>query len=415
MNMRRRFQSLSETYHEYPGPFWALVGVTFIDSIGGYLLFPFFALYITHRFGVGMTEVGVLFALFSVSSFVGTLLGGALTDRLGRKGIIIFSLVTTSLSSLLLGLVNSLNAFFLVALISGVVTDTGRPARQAMVADMLPEGQRAEGFGILRIAFNVSAAIGPAVGGLLASKSYLALFLSDAVISLITAALVWRILPETRPQTEPGAPEESVASSFRGYGVVLRDGLFMAFMGACILMGLTYMNLGATLGVYLRDVHGIPESGYGLLLSLNAIMVVVLQFPITRRIKPFPPMLMMATGAGLYAVGFGLYGFVATMPLFALAIVILTVGEMLVSPVMQALSADMAPENMRGRYMAVFGFSFGIPFGIGPYLAGLILDNADPSLLWYATGAVGLLATLAFLLLHRRSEPGRERATMGQA
>jgi MFS family permease len=397
-----RFARLTDTYNEYPRPFWALVSVTFIDSLGGYLLFPFFALYITHKFGVGMTEVGVLFALFSVSSFVGTLLGGALTDRLGRKGMIIFSLITTSLSSVLLGLVNSLQAFYLVAALSGVVTDSGRPARQAMVADLLPEEQRAEGFGILRIAFNVSAAIGPAIGGMLASRSYLALFLSDAVISLITAALVWRVLPETRPQAEPGAVEESMAGSFRGYSLVLRDGLFMAFMGACILMGLTYMNLGATLGVFLRDIHGVPESGYGLLLSLNAIMVVVLQFPITRRIRPFPPMLMMAVGAALYAVGFGLYGFVATMPLFALAIVILTVGEMLVSPVMQALSADMAPEHMRGRYMAVFGFSFGIPFGIGPYLAGLILDNANPNLLWYATAIVGGLATLAFLVLHRR-------------
>ncbi len=146
-----------------------------------------------------------------------------------------------------------------------------------------------------------------------------------------------------------------------------------------------------------------PESGYGLLLSLNAIMVVFMQFPITRRIEPYPPMLIMALGAGLYAVGFGLYGFVSTMPFFALAIVILTVGEMLVSPVSQALTARMAPEHMRGRYMAIFGFSFGIPFGIGPILAGLILDNADPHLLWYATGAVGVLATLAFLALHRRT------------
>jgi MFS family permease len=413
MTLRDRIARLPNIYHEYPRAFWALVSVTFIDSLGGYLLFPFFALYITHKFGVGMTEVGVLFALFSVSSFAGTLLGGALTDRMGRKGMIIFSLITTSLSSVALGLVNSLEAFYLVAVFSGVVTDSGRPARQAMVADLLPEEQQAEGFGVIRIAFNVSAAIGPAIGGALASRSYLALFLSDAVISLITAGLVWRILPETRPQAQFGAAEESVAGSLRGYGVVFRDALFMAFMGACILMGLTYMNLGTTLGVFLRDVHGLPESGYGLLLSLNAAMVVILQFPITRRIKPYPPMLMMALGTALYAVGFGLYGFVASMPYFALAIVILTVGEMLVAPVSQALTARMAPKHMRGRYMAVFGFSFGIPFGVGPILAGLILDNMDPHLLWYATAVVGALATLAFLTLHRRSPVAASASAQG--
>jgi len=403
MNLQDRIARLTDTYHEYPRPFWALVGVTFIDRLGGFLLFPFFSLYITQRFGVGMTEVGVLFALFSVSSFVGSMLGGALTDRLGRKGMIIFGLITSSLSSVLLGLVDSLQLFYLIALISGVVTETGSPARQAMVADLLPAHQRTQGFGILRVAFNLSATIGPAIGGILASQSYLALFLSDAVISLITAALVWRVLPETRPQAEPGVEVESVGGSFRGYTVVFRDAIFMAFLGACILMGMTYMNLGATLGVFLRDVRSVPESSYGLLLSLNAVLVVFLQFPITRRIEPYPPMLIMALGAGLYAVGFGLYGFVASMPFFALAIVILTVGEMLVSPVSQALTASMAPEHMRGRYMAVFGFSFGIPFGVGPFLAGLILDNANPNLLWYATGIVGILSALAFLVLHRRA------------
>jgi MFS family permease len=401
--MRARFARLSDVYHEYPRPFWGLVGVTFIDRLGGFLLFPFFALYITHKFGVGMTEVGILFALFSISGFIGNLMGGALTDRLGRKRMIIFSLITTSISSVILGLVDSLQAFYLIALLSGVVTDSGGPAQQAMVADLLPERQRAQGYGIIRVAFNISATIGPAIGGLLASQSYLALFLSDAVISLITAGLVWRILPETRPQAEAGAPVESVGGSVRGYAVVLRDTVFMAFLGACVLMGFTYMNLGATLGVYLRDVHSVPESGYGLLLSLNAIMVVFLQFPITRRIEFYPPMLMMALGAALYAVGFGLYGFVASMPLFAAAMVILTVGEMVVSPVAQALTARMAPEHMRGRYMAVFGFSFGIPFAVGPLLAGLILDNLEPRLLWYATGFVGGLATLAFLFLYRRA------------
>lgn len=403
MFLKNQQARLAGVYHEYPSNFWALVGVTFIDRLGGYLLFPFFALYLTHRFGVGMTEVGLLFALFSLSSFIGSMLGGALTDRLGRKGMMIFSLITTSLSSVVMGLVGSLQAFYAVAVLTGIVTETGGPAYQAMVADLLPEHKRTQGYGIIRVAFNVSAALGPAIGGILASQSYLALFLSDAVISLFTAGLVWRVLPETRPQSEPGAKEENVASSFGGYLVVLRDSVFMAFLGASILMGLTYMNLGTTLGVFLRDVHEVPESSYGLLLALNAVMVVGLQFPITRRIERLPQMLMMALGSALYAVGFGLFGFAAGMPAFALGIVILTVGEMLVAPVAQAVTARLAPEHMRGRYMAVFGLSFGIPFGIGPVLAGLILDHADPHLLWYAAGGVGFLAASAFLVLHRRT------------
>lgn len=407
-NLRRKASGL---YQEYPNPFWILTGVVFIDRLGGALLFPFFALYITRRFEVGMTEVGLLFAAFSASSFIGGMLGGALTDRLGRKTMLIFSLISTSCSSVIMGLVDSMQAFFAVALLVGIFTETGGPAFQAMVADLLPERKRAEGFGIIRVSFNLAVTIGPAIGGLLAAQSYLLLFITDAVISLISAGIVFFTLPETKPQTLPGIEPETIGGSFLGYFRVLKDRLFVLFIGACILMGLVYMNMNTTLGVYLRDVHGISEAGYGIVLSLNALMVVLLQFPITRRIEGYPPMLMMALGTALYAIGFAMYGFVSVYWLFLAAIAVVTVGEMLVAPVSQALVATFAPEDMRGRYMAVFGFSWGIPFAIGPLLAGMILDNAAPQLLWYASGLVGVLATFGFLSLHRRTATGAAPAS----
>jgi MFS family permease len=403
--LERQRTRLRATYDEYPRAFWTLAVVTFIDRLGGYLLYPFFALYLTRRFGVGMTQVGVLFAFFAVSSFVGTAIGGALTDRLGRKKMLIFSLISTSLSSVVMGLVDSLQVFFLVAILSGVFTDSGGPAHQAMVADLLPERQRAQGYGIIRIAFNVSAAVGPAIGGFLATRSYLTLFIADAVISLITATIVGITLPETKPEALPGEAQETLGRTFKGYSQVFRDTLFMLFLGACILMGFAYMNMNTTLGVFLRDVHGTPESAYGLILTLNAAMVVFLQFPITRRIEGYPPMLMMALGSALYAIGFALYGFVSAYSLFLGAMVIITIGEMLVAPVSQAVVANLSPEDKRGRYMAVFGFSFGIPFAIGPFLAGTILDGAEPQTLWYIAGLVGIMAAGGFLWLHRQIRP----------
>ena len=402
--MQNQIDKIRDIYNEYPRTFWKLIVITFIDRVGGAMLFPFFALYLTKKFEIGMTQVGILFAAFSVSSFVGSMLGGALTDKLGRKGIIIFGLVASSMSTLAMGLVNAFEAFFMIALFVGVLTDTAGPARQAMIADILPEEKRAQGYGIFRVAFNLSVVIGPAIGGLLAARSYLALFIMDAVISLITAVLVFRFIPETKPESSSDESEESMAGSFSGYFQVFRDGVFMLFLGASILMVLTYMNMNTTLGVFLRDVHGIPEAGYGWLLSLNAAMVVLLQFPITRRIENQKPLLMMAAGTLLYAIGFALYGFVSVYSLFVLAMVIITVGEMIVAPMGQALVAKFAPEEMRGRYMAVFGISWGLPFAIGPYLAGLILDNYDPRWLWYIAGVIGLLAVFGFLALHRRTE-----------
>jgi MFS family permease len=400
MLSRLRNQTI-DLLNEFPRTFWILVLVTFIDRLGGSLIFPFFALYLTKRFGIGMTEVGGLFAMFSVSSFIGVTIGGALTDRFGRRSMLIFSLISTSFSAVLMGVVNSMEAFFILAIFVGIFTDVGGPAYQAMVADLLPEAKRAQGFGIIRVAFNVSVAIGPAIGGFLASKSYLILFIMDAIISLICAVITWAAIPETKPEQKPGAPQESVAGTFGGYFRVLRDRIFLLFMGACFLMALVYMNMNTTLGVYLRDLHGIPESGYGLILSLNAIMVVFFQFPITRRIEKKPPMLMMALGTLMYAIGFGMYGFVSIYALFMLAMVIITIGEMIVAPVSQALAAQFAPEDMRGRYMAVFGYSWGVAFAIGPLTGGAILDNLNPDWLWYGAGLVGLLSVSGFLWLNR--------------
>jgi MFS family permease len=403
--MHNQLTKIKSVYAEYPKTFWTLVVVTFIDKLGGFLLFPFFALYITKKFNVGMTEVGILFALFAGSSFIGSFLGGALTDRIGRRSMVIFSLLTSAFSTLAMGFVDSLAAFYLIAMISGIFTDTGGPAYNAIVGDLLPEEKRAQGFGVLRVALNVSAVIGPAIGGFLASRSYLALFVSDAIISTIVAVIVYYTIPETKPESQPGTQPESMAQSFKGYFRVFHDGAFLFFMLASVLAWMTYMNMNTTLGVFLRDVHGIPEAGYGYIISLNAIIVVLFQFWTTRRLEKYPPMLVMALGTLLFAVGFTMYGLFASYIWFMLAMVIITIGEMVAIPVANAEVINFAPEDMRGRYGAVYGISWMLPFAVGPYLAGLLMDNYDPNLLWYASGVCGTLATVGFLILHRIRTP----------
>jgi MFS family permease len=390
-----------QIYREYPRDFWMMILVNFVDRLGGSLLFPFFALYITRKFDVGMTEVGGLFAIFFISGFIGSFPGGALTDRFGRKGIIIFSLIATSFSTLLMGFVNEFQFFLIVAFVSGIFTDVGGPAYEAVFMDMLPEEKRASGFGIRRVAFNLAIVIGPVIGGFIAARSYLALFVIDAIVSAIVALMVFLLIPETKPAAPEGKIQETTAETFAGYGRVLRDRKFIAFTVVCLLTWLVYMNMNTTLGVYLRNQHGVPESGYGWLISINAAMVVLFQFPITRRIEKNPPMLMMALGTFFVATGLLLYGFVGTFWLFAVAMAILTVGEMVTVPIANAVVANFAPEEMRGRYNFVYGNSWGISFAVGPYLAGLILDNYDPNLLWYACGLIGMIAVTGFLALHR--------------
>ncbi|MBN2550493.1 MAG: MFS transporter [Anaerolineales bacterium] len=398
----RPWQRLRGIYEEYPRQFWILVLGVFIDRLGGALIFPFFTLYLTSRFGIGMTEVGVIFGMFSISGVIGSMVGGALTDRWGRKGMLIFGLVMSALAHLGMGLVGRIELLYVVVLAVGVLAEMGGPAGQAMVADLLPEEKRAGGFGVLRVVANLAVTIGPVIGGFLATKSYLLLFISDAVASSITALIVFLAIREThRPRAE-GQAQESMAQTFRGYLEVRRDTAFLWFMGASVLMVLVYMQMNTTLAVFLRDAHGVNTQGFGYILSLNALMVVLFQFWITRRVSRYRPLLVMAAGTLLYAIGFAMYGFVSLYWLFLAAMVIITIGEMLVSPVGQAIVARLAPEEMRGRYMAVFGFSWVIPTAVGPLLSGIVMDHFNSLWLWYAAGIIGLAAAAAYYLMEVR-------------
>jgi MFS family permease len=391
---------LESTWREYPAKFWVVVGASFIDRVGGTLIFPFFALYITGKFGVGMTQAGVLIGIFSAAGLVGNMIGGALTDRFGRRVMVLFGLVFSACSSVTMGLVNDLAVFYPLAIVVGLLSDVAGPAWQAMIADVLPEDQRAEGFGVMRVAGNLAWIVGPTIGGFMAARSFLSLFVMDAVTSLVTAAIIFRLIAETQAPLEEGAAPQSILATFAGYRQVLADRLYMAYILISIPMLIVYIQLYNTLSVYLRDQHGVSPQGYGFLLTTSAITVILLQFWVTRRVKNRPPMLMMALGAAFYLVGYTMFGLVTAYALFAAAVVLITAGEMIVMPVGQALAANFSPADMRGRYMAVFSLAWALPATFGPGLAGVVLDRFDPNWVWYGSGILCAIAVTGFLALH---------------
>jgi MFS family permease len=393
---------LQQIYREFPRQFWMVVFVSFIDRVGGTLLFPFFALYITQRFNVGMTQAGLVLGLFSIFGLFGNMIGGALTDRFGRRKLILFGLVFSALSTLTLGLVNTFQLLFPLAVVIGLLSDIAGPAHQAMIADILPEKQRQEGFGILRVVTNLAWIIGPTIGGFIANRNFFALFVIDATTSCLVAVLFYFLISESKPQAHPGQEHESMLATFKGYGAVLRDGQYMAFLAAGILMGLVYGQMYNSLSVFLRDVHGIQPQGYGLIMSSSAVTVILFQFWVTRKIKSRAPFLLMAAGTLFYMIGFSMFGFVSAFWLFVAAVVIITIGEMINMPTMSALAANFAPAEMRGRYMAFFSLMWALPSTIGPASAGLILDNFNPNLLWYIGGALCAVSALSFYALHVR-------------
>jgi MFS family permease len=160
----------------------------------------------------------------------------------------------------------------------------------------------------------------------------------------------------------------------------------------------------STLSVYLNRVHGISTQGFGYLMSMNAAMVVIMQFGITRRIKKYPPMLLMMAASALYGIGYSMFGFVNSYGFFMLAMATITIGEMIHIPTSQALVAYFAPEDMRARYMAAYGLGWALPNSVAPTLAGIVMDNYNPNMVWYLAGLLSLIAIAAFSFLYSRTK-----------
>ena len=350
-----------------------------------------------------MTEVGILLGIHFTFAFVGNLLGGALTDKFGRKSMLIIGLVSSASVALVMGLVNDWRMFYILVSLTGFVSNIGDPAASAMVADILPVEKRTDGYGILRIAVNLAVTIGPAIGGLLAGISYFLLFVMDCIISYIAAFLVFTSLAETKPMLPEGQAQIGLIQSIHGYGKVFRDRIFMVFVFLITMTAIVYLQIDSTLSVFLRDMHGTTPQQFGIILSLNAIMVVLLQFTFTRLIKHRQPINMMALGNLFYGFGFTMYGFVSSYALFLIAMAVITIGEMIIAPVYQTIIANMAPHNMRGRYMAVYQCGRGFASAIGPLAAGVILDYYDPRWVWYAGGIICALVAFGYLFLKQNA------------
>ena len=387
---------------DFPAQFWFLVLGTLINSTGAFLVWPFLTLYLRQNMGVSMTTIGLLFTFTAPINFLSQVVGGSLADRWGRRIMMAVSLLASGLVMLGFGLVGSLPSLIFLLVLNGIFGPLFGPASNAMVADIIEPQKRAQAYGLLRVVMNVGAAIGPSVGGFIATRSYFVLFFCAALTSLLYFLIVVAFTRETKPQGSTSL-EETTEQGREGWKTILRDTPFLAFCLITVLTCIVYSQMNTTFPVYLKENSGIGEVQYGRLMALNAVMVILLQFPITRITDRYRrmQMQMMALGALLYALGFGAQGFVGTLPLFALCVAIWTLGEMVIAPVSTVLAADMAPETLRGRYMGVFGLTWGIGYGLGPTLGGTVMDNLSGRYVWYVSLILGVIAAVAFLLLGR--------------
>ncbi|MFJ1752957.1 MDR family MFS transporter [Kitasatospora sp. NPDC088134] len=389
-----------------PRRFWWLWTSTLVNRLGGFVV-TFLSMYLTAERHYPPAYVGLVGGLFGLGSAVSSLGAGVLTDRLGRRPTLLAAQLATALSTAVLGLVDGPVAIAAVAFVVGLANNASRPAVSAMIADLVPPADRVRAYALNYWAINIGFGVSAAVAGLLTAHGYLTLFLLDALTTLLCAVVVFVKVPETRPESK--AADAPDGRPRIGLGTVFRDGPFMAVVGVNLLLALVVLQGSSTLPVDMAR-HGLSPSVFGLVISLNGVLIVLLQLPLTRLMEGLDRTALLVAGALLTGWGFGLTALAgSSVALYALAVAVWTIGEIVNSPTMMALVAEHSPAAARGRYQGVYSLSWSLAGFLAPVLGGLLLQYAGSWALWGGCAGAGTLAAVAFLRIGRRGPAPADR------
>jgi MFS family permease len=378
-----------------PRTFWTLFGGMLVIRLATFVA-TFLSLYLVRERGFTAAEAGRVLALYGVGVFVAGPVGGTLADAVGRRATMLIALVSGALVVGTIGFLREPWLLALFAFLASATTELYRPAVNAAIADLVPPHDRARAYGLVYWAVNLGWALSLSVAGLVAERSFLALFLADATACLAFAVIVFLGVPETRPA---GLRADSPIA---GLARVLSDGTFVAFLGL-FLLGLSVFvqfQLAAPLDM---ASHGLGPATFSKLMAVNGLGVVLLQPVLGPWLRRFDPNRLLALSALLFGAGFGLYALAGVAPLavYLAGVVLWTVGEVVGFPIAATLVADLAPAALRGRYQGLFSMSWGVAFTLAPLVAGEVLSRAGARTLWLgclgagAAVAAGYLATAA--------------------
>jgi len=405
--LKERFNAARQ---DMPAQFWLLMGGGLLSSTGGAMVWPFLSSYLKGRLDVPLTTVTLLLTLHSVSGILFSFLGGMLADRFGRKGIMVVSLFAGVFSFLLMGQAGSLLYYAILLILWGALNPLYPIGVNAMIADLVPAANRMNAYSFIRIAHNAGVAIGPVIGGLLAGVSINAAFYGAAIAFFIFGVLNVFLIRETLQKAAHSDKHLISSITDGGYAALFRDRQFVGFILSYIGSAMASAVMFVLLPVYTKEQFGMPENRYGYIVSINAIMVIFVQYLVTRLIRNYPFMPVLATGALFYGLGVGSIALGTGFWGFALGMVIMTTGELIVTPTATSLVALLAPPDMRGRYMSVYGLGWPVALGIGPILAGLLYDHISPVSMWYGGFLFGLISALGFLILWRKYPTSKDQA-----
>jgi MFS family permease len=394
--LQRFLKNYLQSFSGLPRGVWFLSLAVLINRSGTMVMF-FLSLYVTTQLDFSVIQAGSLVTYYGLGAIGGAFAGGWASDKIAPKTVQIWSLIATGLGFIVLGQLGSYNDFVFGMLVQGFVAETFRPANAKAIGLITNATNRSRSFALNRLAINMGMAIGPAVGGIMATYNYTYLFWADGltcVVSGILLALLYKKM--TGLFTAKESAEEQKEQKRQTIVLNLTVIFFVMF-----IFGLIFTQVFNTWPLYLKNINGFDEDIIGYLLGLNAVLVTIFEMPLVHRYENSNLVRVMAAGAVFFVGGFVLLPVDPALWFVVLTVVIWSIGEMLVFPIATAFIANQSTPDNLGRIMGVFSFTFGLSMAVGPAIGSYIYDKVSPNMLWYSVGFAGLFILMGYFLLDR--------------
>lgn len=388
-----------------PSSFWILAATEGLMAAGYAVSFPFLAVYLNTQRGLPMSWTGAFLAFSMLVSSAAQFAGGEVSDAVGRRKVMVWSLAlrTLNIAAIAWAIYGAWPLWFIFAVhpLGMLAGGFFHPAARAWVADQTPPAGRMKAYGFLRMGMNAGWALGPAVGGLLAEGSYSVMFFVTAAVFGICTLIVSFSVRDL-----PGLPRAPLSvPALSGFGSALADRTFLRFCVFTFTMSAVMSQLVVSASLYSKSFLGFSEREIGLLFSINGSMVVAFQYFVTRSLEGMRITRGLAAGALLYAAGYLTFGYSPSLLFAAGAMIVVTLGELAVSPGMQAMGANMAPRSAKGRYLGVQGVFEQVGKSAGIFAGSNAIGLLSPhfrEVPWFMVAAVALVSSAGFLSLGRR-------------
>ena len=394
-----------------PPGFWILAAAEGLMTAGYAISFPFLAVYLSAHRGVPMAWVGFFMAASMLVGSLAQFIGGEISDAVGRRKVMVYALALRTLQITVIAWIiysgAGLWAVFVFHPLGLFIGSFFHPAARSWVADYTHPSRRMKAYGFLRMGSNAGWALGPALGGLLAAGSYSLMFFVTAAVFAVCTGIVALTIGDA-----PGAASGKFAApSFKGAAAALKNRAFLRFCVFTFTMCAVMSQLVVSSSLYSKNYLGFSEREIGLLFSVNGLMVVAFQYFMTRALEGRRITFGLASGAVLYAAGYLCFGFAPSFLFAAASIVIVTLGELAVSPGLQALGANMAPKAEKGRYLGVQGLFQQVGSSMGIFIGSNAIGRLSPVFQqapWFIVAFIAVVSCLGFLSLGSRLTPDQD-------